>query len=167
MLIQEFCEATGLTRDTVRFYVKRGLLTPAIGARSADAPPAGRTHAIPGRSQPPTNRYQVFDDTQVERARLIRAAQGLGFTLAEIADLASAYEAGGMTRARKAVVLRAHLAALDERALRLRTVRRYLSAKLQWVEAGERGAPPSTPARLRMATTAVPAPTRRKATALP
>ena len=124
MLIQQFCEATGLSRDTVRFYVKRGLLRPAI----ADG-----------------NRYQIFDTAQVDRARLIRAAQGLGFTLTEIADLATAYEAGALTRAKKQAILRAHLAALDERAARLREVRRYLAAKLRWVEAGERGVPPSAP----------------------
>lgn len=131
MLIHQFCEATGLSRDTVRFYVKRGLLTPSIGA---------------GQS---TNRYQVFDLSQVERARLIRAAQGLGFTLTEIAALAKAYEDGALTRARRAEVLREHLAALDERAARLRAVRSYLSAKLRWVESGERGAPPATPPALR------------------
>ncbi len=141
MLIQEFCRVTGLGRDTVRFYVKRGLLTPAIGA-------------LPGGSQGgsgrgvPSNRYQVFDAAQVERARLIREAQALGFTLAEIAALAAAYERGALTAARKAEVLRAHLAALDARAARLDALRKYLGAKLRWVEAGERGAPPSFASRV-------------------
>ncbi len=133
MLIQEFCRATGLGRDTVRFYVKRGLLTPTVGS----APKGGATNGVPG------NRYQVFDAAQVERARLIRAAQELGFTLAEIAALAAAYERGALSAARKAEVLRAHLAALDARAARLDALRGYLRAKLRWVEAGEQGAPPS------------------------
>jgi DNA-binding transcriptional MerR regulator len=133
MLIQEFCRATGLGRDTVRFYVKRGLLTPAVGAA-----PRGATNAAA-----PSNRYQVFDAAQVERARLIRAAQALGFTLAEIAALAAAYERGALSTARKAEVLRAHLAALDARAAHLDTLRGYLGAKLRWVEAGERGTPPA------------------------
>lgn len=161
MLIQEFCEATGLSRDTVRFYVKRGLLTPAIGARSGSAIPSPERSHVRGRTERPTNRYQVFDAGQVERARLIRAAQGLGFTLAEIAELASAYEAGALTRTKKVALLRVHLAALDERALRLRAVRRYLSDKLKWVEEGERGAPPTTPAKLR--DTAVNRPASRRA----
>ncbi len=133
MLIQEFCRATGLGRDTVRFYVKRGLLTPTVGS----APKGGAASRTPG------NRYQVFDAAQVERARLVRAAQGLGFTLAEIAALAAAYERGALSAARKADVLRAHLAALDARAARLDALRGYLGAKLRWVEAGEQGAPPS------------------------
>jgi DNA-binding transcriptional MerR regulator len=141
MLIQEFCRATGLSRDTVRFYVRRGLLAPAIGAparASTAADPSGR----------PSNRYRVFDAAQVERARLIRAAQTLGFTLREIAALAAAYEKGRLTAARKAEVLRAQLAELDARATRLATLRRYLGQKLAWVEAGEVGTPPrlETPA---------------------
>ena len=55
MLIKGFCEATGLSRDTVRFYVRRGLLSPAIGSGAG-------------------NRYQVFDAAQVERAKVIKAA---------------------------------------------------------------------------------------------
>jgi DNA-binding transcriptional MerR regulator len=136
MLIQEFCRATGLGRDTVRFYVKRGLLTPAVGAVRGGSPGG----PVPGV---PSNRYQVFDAAQVERARLIREAQALGFTLAEIAALAAAYERGALTAARRAEVLRAHLAALDARAARLDVLRDYLGAKLRWVEAGERGAAPS------------------------
>jgi MerR family copper efflux transcriptional regulator len=136
MLIQEFCRASGLTRDTVRFYVKHGLLRPTIGA-PASRQPAGR-HT----TEPPSNRYQVFDATQVQRARLIRAAQSLGFTLREIAALATVYDAGGMTASRKAAVLRRHLAGLDARAVQLDRVRTYLAAKLEYVESGEVGPAP-------------------------
>lgn len=123
MLIKVFCEATGLPRDTVRFYVKRGLLTPDVGSR-------------------PGNRYQVFDPAQVERARMIKAAQKLGFSLKEIARLGEAYEARGVTREDKADLLRSRLAVLDEQARLLSRVREHLSAKLRWVEGGEVGAPP-------------------------
>jgi DNA-binding transcriptional MerR regulator len=136
MLIQEFCRTTGLGRDTVRFYVKRGLLTPAVGS-------APRGSQGSSARAVPSNRYQVFDAAQVERARLIREAQALGFTLAEIAALAASYERGALTAARKAEVLRAHLAALDARAARLDALRAHLGAKLRWVEGGERGAAPS------------------------
>lgn len=157
MLIQEFCDATGLSRDTVRFYVKKGLLTPQVGAGPGGTTlPSASTRAAAHRVVRPSNRYQVFDAAQVERARLIRAAQGLGFTLAEIAKLAAAYDAGGLSRARKIALLRAHLEALDERAARLRAVRHYLTAKLRWLESGERGAPPPAPDELR----APPAPRR-------
>ncbi len=124
MLMKEFCQATGLSKDTVRFYVSRGLLRPHVGPQQS-------------------NRYQVFDGTHVERARLIKSAQRLGFSLREIAGLAKAYEALGLTRERKAEALRAQLDALDDRAAEIRAVRGYLAAKLRWIERGETGAPPS------------------------
>lgn len=124
MLIKQFCEATGLPRDTVRFYVKRGLLKPTIGARSG-------------------NRYQHFDAVQIERARLIRAAQGLGFTLRQIAKLAKDYEEGALQPDEKAGVLRAQLAQIAARERDLRAVRHYLEAKLDWLETGEVGQPPA------------------------
>ena len=33
MLISEFARATGLSTDTVRFYVRRGLLKPLAGSK--------------------------------------------------------------------------------------------------------------------------------------
>jgi phytoene dehydrogenase-like protein len=100
-------------------------------------------------------RLRSFRD-DVERARLIRAAQGLGFTLAEIGELASAYAAGALRREESVQVLRAHLAALNERAVHLDALRRHRSDKLEWVGAGERGVPPTIPMELR--DSAAPAP---------
>lgn len=123
MLIKQFCEATGLPRDTVRFYVKRGLLTPEIGCRSG-------------------NRYQVFDAAQVERAKLIKTAQRLGFSLKQIADLGRRYDAEEIGSEAKKAVLRAQIEGIAEQERELRQMRRYLTSKLSWVEAGETGSPP-------------------------
>jgi MerR family transcriptional regulator, copper efflux regulator len=37
MLISEFTRATGLSRDTVRFYVRRGLLAPLAGNKGGSS----------------------------------------------------------------------------------------------------------------------------------
>jgi len=124
MLIKQFCVATGLPRDTVRFYVKRGLLKPTIGSGSA-------------------NRYQHFDAAQVERAMLIRSAQRLGFTLRQIAELAKDYEQGTLSTEDRAGVLRAQLAQVTARERDLREMRRYLQAKLLWLQAGASDAQPT------------------------
>lgn len=124
MLIAEFSKATGLGRDTVRFYIKRGLLTPQVGVSG-------------------TNRYQSFDAQQVERALVIREAQSLGFTLREISALSDEYERVGMTLARKAELMRERLAEVDAQAAKLRRLRRYFAAKLEWLEAGAEGEPPA------------------------
>ena len=59
-------EAAGVGRETVRFYERKGLL-----------PEPPRT----------TSGYRDYPLESVGRLRFIRRAQGLGFTLDEIADL--------------------------------------------------------------------------------
>ncbi len=98
MLISEFTRATGLTPDTVRFYVRRGLLKPLTGNKGGSNP------------------YQVFTDEHVQMARTVRMAQSLGFSLREIAALNVEYQAKRMTPARGAEVLRAQLGRLEEKA---------------------------------------------------
>ena len=66
MQIGELATATGLSRDTLRFYEKRGLLAPRRGG----------------------NGYRDYPPEAVQWMRYVRTAQSLGFTLAEIeADL--------------------------------------------------------------------------------
>jgi DNA-binding transcriptional MerR regulator len=68
MLICELARETGLTTDTVRFYVRRGLLTPETNGKG-------------GR-----NPYQVFTAEHV-RAKLICTAQSLGLSLKDLAAI--------------------------------------------------------------------------------
>ncbi|MFC5525391.1 MerR family transcriptional regulator [Rhodanobacter ginsengisoli] len=124
MLIAEFCRQAGLTRDAVRLYVKLGLITPAVGAHGS-------------------NRYQRFAAADVERAALIRTAQQLGFTLKQIVSLNREYEAGAMDTGRKLAVMRNQLEAVEVQAGRIRAMRKYLRAKIAWLEGGERGAEPA------------------------
>ncbi|KQV46175.1 MerR family transcriptional regulator [Duganella sp. Root198D2] len=66
MQIGELAEATGLSRDTLRYYEKRGLLA----ARRS------------------VNGYRDYPEEAADWLRYIRLAQALGFTLQEIeADL--------------------------------------------------------------------------------
>jgi MerR family copper efflux transcriptional regulator len=124
MLIAEFCRQAGLSRDAVRLYVKLGLLTPGVGANAS-------------------NRYQQFAAADVERAAIIRMAQQLGFTLKQIVALNREYEAGAMDTGRKLAVMRNQLEAVAAQAERIRVMRKYLRAKIAWLEGGERGAEPA------------------------
>jgi DNA-binding transcriptional MerR regulator len=66
MRIGELAAATGLSRDALRFYEKRGLLAAQRGA----------------------NGYRHYPPEAAQWLRYIRTAQSLGFTLSEIeADL--------------------------------------------------------------------------------
>ena len=125
MLISEFARAAGLTTDTVRFYVRRGLLKPLAGNKGGSNP------------------YQVFTDEHVQMARAVRMAQSLGFSLREIAALNVEYQAKRMTPARGAEILRAQLARLEEKAAHVNAMIAYIHAKLAWMEVGGKGPEPN------------------------
>lgn len=119
--------ATGLSADTIRFYVRRGLLVPDIGAKGG------------------ANPYQIFTQEHVKMARMIRMGQSLGMPLKEIAALNAEFQAGGMTLERSIVVMEGQLAKLEEKAKELETMTGYMRRKLSWLKAGATGAEPAFP----------------------
>lgn len=121
MRIAEFRRRTGLTRDAVRLYVKMGLLKPAVD---------------------PGNRYQQFDEADVERADMIRTARLLGFSLGQMVPLAREYEAGRLDARRRLGVMRRQLAMVEAQVARIHAMRDYVRAKIAWMEAGEAGPEP-------------------------
>lgn len=124
MLISEFARAAGLTPDTVRFYVRRGLLKPQTNGKGG------------------ANPYQLFDETHVETARLIRMGQSLGFSLKEISAHNDEYQAGGFTPQRSAELMRELLGRLEEKAAQVNDMAAYARAKLAWLEGGSVGPEP-------------------------
>jgi len=119
MLISEFAQATGLPPDTIRFYVKKGLLKPQRGAKGGSSP------------------YQIFSVDDVTTARMIRLQQSLGYTLGEIAALNEEYRRGEGSPARTAEVLRLQIDRLEEKQRQVETALVFLRAKLDWVSAGK------------------------------
>lgn len=130
MQIATFCTATGLSRDTVRFYIKRGLLTPSFNA---------------------SNGYADFDHDQVERALVIKTSQALGFTLKEISTLSAEWEAVGDDLQWQLKLMQERLASLDAQAKKLRALRGYFAAKISWLAAGTDAPYPLVPKSLRVA----------------
>lgn len=68
MLIGELSRASGLSRDTIRFYEKNGLI--AVGKRERRF-----------------NNYKEYSEETLKRLLSIKQLKGFGFTLNEIADL--------------------------------------------------------------------------------
>jgi DNA-binding transcriptional MerR regulator len=106
MKIGEVAKQAEVTVDTVRFYERVGVL-----------PPAARTESG----------YRDYEPGTVERVRLTRELQAIGFTLADAVDALAAHDAGGATceseQWRLQVVLDRVDAKLDElNALRERIV---------------------------------------------
>jgi DNA-binding transcriptional MerR regulator len=109
MKIGELASATGLSRDTLRFYEKRGLLQP----RRRD------------------NGYRDYPLEAVQWLCYLRSAQQLGFTLAEIEAgiplLASPGDAAHALRE----ALRQKLADIDARIAALGKLRAELAQELE------------------------------------
>jgi DNA-binding transcriptional MerR regulator len=104
----EVAEAAGVNKETLRYYERRGLLA------TPDRTPGG---------------HRLYDDRAITTLRIIKAAQRLGFTLDEVADLIEA----GRGRGRDAglqVSANRKLAEVEERIADLVTIRDHLRAAL-------------------------------------
>lgn len=126
MRIGEFAQRAGLSRDTIRFYEKAGLLSPRVSP----------------------NGYRAFDESQLELLRSIRIAQVLGFTLAEIKKTLGRWDE--LTPAMRARFLEDKLAVIDTRIAELREMRAHLTEKIAWIRHGKKGIPETLKAASRV-----------------
>lgn len=112
-MIPEFARGSGLSIDTVRFYMRKGLLHPEAGRK--------------GRSRP----YQVFSPADLEEARIIRSGQALGLSLREIGSFLDRHALDGDA------TLLAFLAdqrdRLTSKVAKLQELISFLDAKMAWV----------------------------------
>lgn len=76
MRIGALAKATGLSRDTIRFYERHGLISSA-----------------PSTSE--TNSYRNYPDDSVERLQMITDARDAGLSVADLSLLLDAVEHGG------------------------------------------------------------------------
>jgi len=124
MLISEFARAAGMSVDTVRFYVRQGLLHPQTGMKGG------------------ANPYQIFDAEQVNGARVIRLMQSLGFSLKEIGGIADEYHRGDITPERGRAIMASQLGKLEAKRDGLDTMIAYTRAKIAWMDGGNQGPEP-------------------------
>lgn len=112
--IGKLAASSGLTRDTLRYYERLGLLSPA-----------GRT----------SGGFRVYPAQTLERLRFIKQAQTLGLTLHEIRDLLSYQDQRGLKRCRRVRdLLRTRLAELQAKLTELEEFRHTLLGYLQECE---------------------------------
>lgn len=138
MQIAEFSRRTGLSRDTVRFYVRLGLLKPKTSAKGGSNP------------------YRLFSDEDVQLAEVIRISQALGMSLKEIGALSQARREGRASDEKSIEVLSKQAALMAQRARQFESMADYLRAKVAWLRNGKATAQPSFAAF--MADDAAPAP---------
>jgi DNA-binding transcriptional MerR regulator len=104
--IGEVARSAGVNVQTLRYYERRGLVVPPFRRHSGQ---------------------REYEEADVSRVKVIKAAQRLGFTLAEIQemfDLSAHRRATGELRARAS----AKVAEIDGRITRLQAMRADLTA---------------------------------------
>ena len=104
--IGELAAECGLNPKTVRYYETIGLLTPA-----------GRTGAG----------YRFYTPRHARRLAFIRRAQSLGLSLAAIADILAARDAGGAPCRRVRALAEEKVAEIDRQLAGLQALRRELT----------------------------------------
>jgi MerR family copper efflux transcriptional regulator len=129
MLISQFSKAAGLSQDTIRFYIRRGLLTPQLSGKG-------------GR-----NPYQSFTEADVITARFIRFSQSMGMSLAEISAI-NQERLVGISRERSIEIMTGQLAQLEAKIAEFTVMAEYLTAKIAWQRAGNPGPAPQLRPRL-------------------
>ncbi|HDH7838902.1 MerR family transcriptional regulator [Raoultella ornithinolytica] len=118
MLISEFAKATGMTVDTIRFYIAKGLLTPQAGRKGGSRP------------------YQMFSQVDVTTALMIKLQKSLGYSIREIAEINAGYRQQSASPQATITALKQQIAKLEEKQKNMHSVLLFLHDKLQWVESG-------------------------------
>lgn len=117
MRIGEIASRAGVSRDTVRFYERKGLLNEA---------------AQPHLS----NNYKEYSALALRRIELITHAKALGFTLKEIADVIVAWEQEALAPSKKRLLIQEKMREVEHKAHSLSILRLALSEALEKVESG-------------------------------
>ena len=109
----QLAERAGVKRSTLRYYERRGLLSPAVRS------PAG---------------YRLYTPDAVATVRFIKRAQELGFSLAEIAELLSLRNSSALPRDQVRALAAEKLREVGERIAALRALKGALEGLLEACE---------------------------------
>ena len=112
MLISELSQKIGVSKDTLRFYEKIGLLNPNNKRRE--------------------NNYRNYDDETVARLEFIKHGKALGFKLREIKKAIDEWDI--LSPEDKAQITRNKIAEMDEKIVQLQEFRCHLVEKLKRLE---------------------------------
>lgn len=112
MLIGELARKTGLTKDTIRFYEKIGLITTSV-------------------RQAGTRSYKEFGEEMLQRLLLINQAKALGFTLNEIGQFVQEWGTHStIPESEQILIIERKLSQISGKMQQLAEIQSYLTAKL-------------------------------------
>jgi len=121
MLIGELSKKTGLSRDTIRFYEKKGFIKI-------------------GRRERRVNNYKEYSDATFRRLMLFVKLKSYGFTLTECAEIISLMEADLATCDRVAKMTDSRIDMIDAKILELTKWRNLLRSSIDDCNNGRYGA---------------------------
>ncbi len=110
MKIKEFSDRTGLSRDTIRFYEKMGLIPKPKRNKSG---------------------YREYDESMVIKTKMVSRAKELGFSLAEIKDLSKLLNNKGLTPKKMAEKLKLKLDDIDLKIQSLNGMKKEIKQALE------------------------------------
>ena len=114
-------QGAGVSPDTIRHYERIGVL-----------PPASRTESG----------YRVFSESAVERVLVVQRALRIGFTLAELAEVLKARDAGGAPCRRVYQLAQEKLRGIEADLEALKRTRKYVKKVLAgWEQRIQSAAP--------------------------
>ena len=114
MLIGELAQKTGLSKDTIRFYEKEGLLDRTVSNRG-------------------DNNYRQYTDDAIEKLNFIKKGKTLGFTLKEIKKIMIEWDSVSSEQAVNFIQVKVEQ--IDEKIGQLEQFRTYLLEKKARLEA--------------------------------
>lgn len=112
MRIGELSKKTGLSRDTIRFYEKQGLI-------------------IGGARQGATNNYKDYLQDACERIVLIKNLKEFGFTLNEIKEIIDSWETGIFECAIEKPKIMNRISSIEEKINQLAAMKNNLLKSIQ------------------------------------
>ncbi|SOH94324.1 DNA-binding transcriptional regulator, MerR family [Monaibacterium marinum] len=110
MRIGELAERSGVSRDTIRFYERNGLI-----------------RSIAGTSD--TNNYRDYPEDNLTALDFFSKARTAGISIADLRDIMQAI-AGSCDRADAITVIRAKISELQERATQVQNVIKFLEQSI-------------------------------------
>jgi DNA-binding transcriptional MerR regulator len=107
MLIGELARHTGLSRDTIRFYEKQGLINV-------------------GRKERRFNNYKEYSEETLQRLKSVKLIKGFGFTLNEVSEVLDMIEVNNATCNNMSDKMEEKVKRIDEKIQELINVRTLL-----------------------------------------
>lgn len=109
MLIGQVSKASGLSKDTIRFYEKFGLISL-------------------GKKERRFNNYKEYSDETLKRLFSIKRLKGFGFTLNEVVELLNMFDSGTATCEKVSHKIDEKVSFLEQKIEELQSVRKQLMA---------------------------------------